>query len=55
LRLSANTAYLHAAMEFVPVGALEASMPEACIGVVALLESSNVRYISGLLMAIRCG
>jgi serine/threonine-protein kinase RsbW len=37
LRLTANTASLHAAMEFVRAGALEASLPEARIGVLDLL------------------
>ncbi len=37
LRLTANTACLHAAMEFVRAGALEASLPEARIGVLDLL------------------
>ena len=37
LRLTANTAYLHDAMEFVRTGALEASLPEARIGVLDLL------------------
>jgi serine/threonine-protein kinase RsbW len=37
LRLAANTACLHAAVEFVRTGALEASLPEARIGVLDLL------------------
>ena len=37
LRLAASTACLHAAMEFVRTGALEASLPEARIGVLDLL------------------
>jgi serine/threonine-protein kinase RsbW len=37
LRLAANTACLHAAVEFVRTGALEASLPEARIGVLDLV------------------
>jgi anti-sigma regulatory factor (Ser/Thr protein kinase) len=35
--MSANTAFLHAAIEFVRTGALEASLPEARIGELDLL------------------
>jgi serine/threonine-protein kinase RsbW len=37
LRLAANTAFLHAAMEFVRTGALEASLAEARVGELDLL------------------